>query len=90
MTRKWAGHILTVHLLLRDRPGILSAVLTALPRREPIFLTVNQNIPAGGRPRCLFRPGTDRMSLPVEAFIKQLRTVDGVRRIERISGEGVG
>lgn len=43
-----AGHILTVHLLLRDRPGILSAVLTAFAEAGANILTVNQNIPAGG------------------------------------------
>ena len=85
-----AGHILTVHLLLRDRPGILSAVLTAFAEAGANILTVNQNIPAGGTAPVSVSARTDRMSLPVEAFIKQLRTVDGVRRIERISGEGVG
>ena len=85
-----AGHILTVHLLLRDRPGILSAVLTACAEAGANILTVNQNIPAGGTAPVSVSARTDRMSLPVEAFIKQLRTVDGVRRIERISGEGVG
>ena len=85
-----AGHILTVHLLLRDRPGILSAVLTAFAEAGANILTVNQNIPSGGTAPVSVSARTDRMSLPVEAFIKQLRTVDGVRRIERISGEGVG
>ena len=85
-----AGHILTVHLLLRDRPGILSAVLTAFAEAGANILTVTQNIPAGGTAPVSVSARTDRMSLPVEAFIKQLRTVDGVRRIERISGEGVG
>ena len=85
-----AGHILTVHLLLRDRPGILSAVLTAFAEAGANILTVNQNIPAGGTAPVSVSARIDRMSLPVEAFIKQLRTVDGVRRIERISGEGVG
>lgn len=85
-----AGHILTVHLLLRDRPGILSAVLTAFAEAGANILTVNQNIPAGGTAPVSVSARTDRMSLLVEAFIKQLRTVDGVRRIERISGEGVG
>ena len=85
-----AGHILTVHLLLRDRPGILSAVLTAFAEAGANILTVNQNIPAGGTAPVSVSARTDRMSLPVEAFIKQLRTVDGVRRIERISGDGVG
>ena len=85
-----AGHILTVHLLLRDRPGILSAVLTAFAEAGANILTVNQNIPAGGTAPVSVSARTDRMSLPVEAFIKQLRTVDGVRRIERISDEGVG
>lgn len=51
------GHILTVHLLLRDRPGMLSAVLTAFAEAGANILTVNQNIPAGGTAaRFHFRP----------------------------------
>ena len=84
------GHILTVHLLLRDRPGMLSSVLTAFAGAGANILTVNQNIPAGGTASVSISARTDRMALPVEDFIRRLRALDGVRRIERISGEGAG
>lgn len=84
------GHILTVHLLLRDRPGMLSAVLTAFAEAGANILTVNQNIPAGGTAPVSISARTDRMALPAEDFIRRLRALDGVRRIERISGEGAG
>lgn len=84
------GHILTVHLLLRDRPGMLSSVLTAFAEAGANILTVNQNIPAGGTASVSISARTDRMALPVEDFIRRLRALDGVRRIERISGEGAG
>lgn len=84
------GHILTVHLLLRDRPGMLSSVLTAFAEAGANILTVNQNIPAGGTAPVSISARTDRMALPAEDFIRRLRALDGVRRIERISGEGAG
>lgn len=84
------GHILTVHLLLRDRPGMLSSVLTAFAEAGANILTVNQNIPAGGTASVSISARTDRMALPAEDFIRRLRALGGVRRIERISGEGAG
>ena len=43
---KRSGRILTVHMVLRDRPGVLSAVLSAFADAGANILTVNQNIPA--------------------------------------------
>ena len=44
-----AGHILTVHLLLRDRPGILSAVLTAFAEAGANILTDVSPLSSGRR-----------------------------------------
>ena len=43
-----SGSILTLHLILRDRPGVLSSVLSSFAAAGVNILTVNQNIPAGG------------------------------------------
>lgn len=45
------GYILTVHSVLRDRPGVLSSMLAAFADAGANILTVNQNIPAGARRR---------------------------------------
>ena len=82
---KRSGRILTVHMVLRDRPGVLSAVLSAFADAGANILTVNQNIPAGNVASVSVSARTDR--LPVDAFIGVLRQLNGVQRIARIAGE---
>ena len=43
-----SGGIVTVHLILQDNPGVLSALLAAFADAGANILTVNQNNPAGG------------------------------------------
>lgn len=81
------GHILTVHFVLSDRPGVLSSVLTAFASAGANVLTVNQNIPADGSASVSISARTDRLQLPPEQFLQQLKSVAGVRRISRIGGE---
>ena len=82
-----AGQILTVHFVLSDRPGVLSAVLTAFAAAGANVLTVNQNIPADGAAAVSISARTDRLEQPTEAFLQQLYQLQGVRRISRIGGE---
>ncbi len=81
------GHILTVHFVLSDRPGVLSAVLTAFASAGANVLTVNQNIPADGTATVSISARTDRLEQPTETFLQQLYQLQGVRRISRIGGE---
>ena len=84
---KRSGRILTVHMVLRDRPGGLSAVLSAFADAGANILTVNQNIPAGNVASVSVSARTDRLQMPVDAFIGVLRQLNGVQRIARIAGE---
>ena len=43
-----SGGIVTVHLILQDNPGVLSALLAAFADAGANILTVNQNIPVDG------------------------------------------
>ncbi|MBQ3069393.1 MAG: ACT domain-containing protein [Clostridia bacterium] len=81
------GQILTIHFVLSDRPGVLSAVLTAYASAGANVLTVNQNIPADGVATVSVSAHTDRMEIPTEQFLKQLSELPGVRRISRIGAE---
>lgn len=82
-----AGGLLTVHLLLNDRPGVLSAVLAAFAEAGANILTVNQNIPVGGAATVSVAARCERLRLPVEEFLQGLSTVAGVKRILRINNE---
>ncbi|MCI8554106.1 MAG: ACT domain-containing protein [Clostridiales bacterium] len=80
------GRILTVHFLLRDRPGVLSAVLSAFAAAGANILTVNQNIPDSGAAAVSISARADRMNISAEEFARRLRLIDGVRRVGRIAG----
>ena len=79
-----AGRILTVHAILKDRPGVLSSLLTAFADAGANILTVNQNIPADGAATVSVSARTDRLQMPVDAFIRMLTGVSGVQRILRV------
>ena len=81
-----SGRILTVHLILRDRPGVLSSVLSAFAATGVNILTVNQNIPAGGVASVSISARTDRLAQPVRDFIQSIQELPGVERIARITG----
>lgn len=83
------AQILTVHFVLNDRPGVLSAVLTAYASAGANILTVNQNIPADGTATVSISAHTDRLQVPIEQFLKQLNQLPGVCRISRIGSENV-
>lgn len=82
-----AGNLLTVHLLLGDRPGVLSAVLATFAEAGANILTVNQNIPAAGEATVSISARTDRLQTSAEEFRQQLAAVPGVRRVMRITTE---
>lgn len=81
------GRILTVHVMLRDNPGILSKVLSAFAGAGANILTVNQNIPAGGSAPVSIAARVDRLSMPIDQFVRSLTDIDGIERVERISDD---
>ena len=81
------GQILTVHFILRDRPGVLSSVLSAFADAGANILTVNQNIPEGSTASVSISARTDRLDMQMEPFIQLLSQMSGVERIARISNE---
>lgn len=82
-----SGSILTVHLILRDRPGVLSSVLSAFAAAGGNILTVNQNIPAGGAASVSIPPVPDGWT-GGKSIYQSLQELPGVERIARITGGG--
>ncbi len=78
--------ILTLQAVLTDRPGVLVSLLTVFYRAGANILTVNQNIPVQGKAYVSVSARTDRMCLSDEELLESLRMVDGVYKIESISG----
>ncbi|MDD5953233.1 MAG: ACT domain-containing protein [Oscillospiraceae bacterium] len=79
--------IITVQVVLYDRPGVLMAVISQFYSAGANILTINQNIPVKGKAVVSISARVDGMEEPVDALMDQLRHVDGVKTIENIAGE---
>lgn len=81
-----ADRIITVHAVLRDVPGVLSAFISTFFDAGANILTVNQNIPVGGAAPVSVSARTDNMEISIEDLLTRLLSVSGVETIENISG----
>ena len=80
------GRILTFQLILRDRTGLLSEVLSVFARCGANILTINQSIPVNGCASINISAETGGMSEGVETLMDRLLATDGVLRAEVVAG----
>lgn len=80
------GRILTVHVLLRDETGLLSAVLGLFARCRANILTINQSLPVNGTAPVTISAETAGMTESVEMLMGDLLALDGVLRAEVVAG----
>ena len=81
-----SGRILTVSVLLRDQPGLLSRVLSVFARYGANILTINQSIPVNGCATITISAETAGMTGSMETLMEQLRAGEGVLRAEVLAG----
>ena len=82
-----AGRILTFQFLLRDKvTGLLSSILTIFAQFGANILTINQAIPTNGCASVTISAETSGISQGVEALMRALSQVDGVRKVEVLAG----
>ncbi|NLP17633.1 MAG: ACT domain-containing protein [Firmicutes bacterium] len=79
--------IVTLALLLDHQPGVLSQILAAIARARGNLLTINQGLPLQGVANVSVSIETREMEIEIDALLSQLRTCDGVRKIDVI-GQG--
>ncbi len=80
------GHILTFHVMLRDQPGILSAVLGIFAACGANILTINQSIPVNGAANVTVSAETAGMNVETEEMLNRLETATGVVKAEVLAG----
>lgn len=80
------GHILTFHVLLRDRPGVLSGVLGSFAECGANILTINQSIPVNGAANVTVSAETSGMFTDMEVLLRKLRDTAGVLKAEVMAG----
>lgn len=81
-----ADRIITLHLVLQDRPGVLAPVIAAFYQAGANILTLNQNIPVSGAAPVSISASTDGMKGSMEELLSSVRAIEGVQSIENISG----
>lgn len=80
------GRIITVQIMLRDEPGVLSAVLNVFAELGGNILTINQGIPVNGCAAVSIGAETSGLSVPMEELLGAVGHVPGVIHCEILAG----
>jgi len=82
---KNGGNTVTVQMVLKNRPGVLSGVLGMIHSFGGNILTLNQSIPSGGRAGVSVSVQTDHLTASVDELIGNIKNLDGVKSIDLIN-----
>ena len=85
-TKKETGSIMTVQVVLNDKPGVLVNLLTVFYKANANILTINQNIPVKGKAFVSVSARSENMSIEIDELLKRLFEVQGVIKIDSIVG----
>jgi ACT domain-containing protein len=80
------GRIITFQLLLRDRMGVLSAVLALFSQTGANILTINQSIPTNGAAPVTITADTANMDRSTEDLLELVSAADGVVKAAVVAG----
>lgn len=81
-----AGHIITFQLMLKDRTGVLSGILSIFSYNGANILTINQSIPTSGVAPVTITAATENMQTTMEAFMAALKAAEGIIRVHLMAG----
>ena len=81
-----AGRILTFQMLLQDRSGVLSHILSIFADSGANILTINQTIPQNGCAVVTISAETTELFCPVETLLHRVEGASGVVRAEIVAG----
>ena len=80
------GRIVTFQVMMKDEPGILSAVLNSFADVGGNILTINQGIPVHGAALVNVSAETSGMSMSLKELLEKLGAIPGVLRSEILAG----
>lgn len=78
--------VLTLSILMHDRPGALSAVLAIFADNHVNILTINQSISANGAAMVTLSIMADAMSISLDELRAQVESLPAVMRLELLAG----
>ena len=80
------GRIITFHITLRDKMGVLSTLLAVFANTGANILTINQSIPINGTAMVTISAETSGMIITSEDLMSNLQSTIGVKKVEVIAG----
>ncbi len=78
--------VLTLSILMHDRPGALSAVLAIFADNRVNILTINQSISANGAAMVTLSIMADAMNISLDELRAQVEALPAVMRLELLAG----
>ena len=81
-----AGRIITFQMMLKDRTGVLSGILSILAYCGANILTINQTIPTNGCAMVTMSSETSDLRCSVEELMNRIGNLDGVGKAEVVAG----
>ena len=79
--------ILTVQVILYDKPGVLMSLISVFYSVGANILTISQNIPVGGKAMVSISARVNHIVGTVEELMSQLKRIPDVQSIENITSE---
>ncbi len=80
------GAIVTFHAILKDKMGVLSALLAILAETGTNILTINQSIPANGAALVTISVLTEGMNVTTDELMERVKKLPGVIKFEVLAG----
>ena len=81
-----AGRIITFQIMLKDKAGILSEILTIFANCGANILTINQTIPTNGCAAVTISAETSEMEESLEQLLADVSGLEGVVKFEVLAG----
>lgn len=80
-------HILTLNLIVTDKKGLLSNLLTLLSNYGASILTINQNIPSDDIASVSVSMTTQELTCTTDELIKAIKNTDGILKVDIVTKE---
>ncbi len=81
-----AGRIINFQVMLKNKAGVLSALLSIFAQSGANILTINQSIPTGGRAMVTVSAETGELACSLEELQRRIETTSGVVKAEMVAG----
>jgi len=81
-----AGRIINFQLMLKNKAGVLSALISIFAGCGANILTINQAIPTGGRAVVTVSAETGELECSLEELLNRIEATPGVVRAEMVAG----